>query len=124
METIRNFFRLIKSYIRLENTSKRIIHQVIIVIILFIVAGCSYYKLSTTKYNQENLATKIEAYEAHKKLIVLNSGSQMRVLSSISIDNDKNYESNRSELKISKRTSKIDKKSSRENKFLVFVVLI
>jgi len=99
METIRNFFRLIKSYIRLENTSKRIIHQVIIVIILFIVAGCSYYKLSTTKYNQENLATKIEAYEAHKKLIVLNSGSQMRVLSSISIDNDKNeLKANTSEL--------------------------
>lgn len=90
METIGYFFRLIKPYIRFKNTSKLKIQQVIIVVILLIVASCSYYKLSTAKYNQENVASKIEGYEAHQKLIVLNSSSQIRVLSSISIDRDNN----------------------------------
>lgn len=99
METIRYFFRLIKPYIRFKNTSKLKIQQVIIVIILLIVASCSYYKLSTAKYNQENVASKIEGYEAHQKLIVLNSSSQIRVLSSISIDRDNNVlKANTSEL--------------------------
>ncbi len=99
METIRYFLRLIKPYIRFKNTSKLKVHQVIIVIILLIVASCSYYKLSTAKYNQENVASKIEGYEAHQKLIVLNSSSQIRVLSSISIDRDNNVlKANTSEL--------------------------